>query len=98
MSKINESEVDLEQNKKWFKETKLKIAKDLLEGSTTHGIPIIIRTSRISIKILWAICFLVALAACSYMVIKGVSDHLEYETISKIEYITEISNIFVLQY
>ena len=55
MSKINDSKVALEQNKKWSKETKLRIAKkikDLLEGSTSHGIPNIMRTSRISIKIL----------------------------------------------
>ena len=97
MNKINDSAIALEQNIKWSKETKLKIAKkikNLIEGSTSHGIPSIMKTSRISIKILWAICVSAALAACSYMVIIGVSDYLEYDTVSKIEYITEIPTKF----
>ena len=97
MSKINDFEFALKQKKKWSKETRLKIAKkikDLLEGSTSHGIPNIMRTTRVSIKILWTICFVAAVCVCSIMVFKSVNDYFDYETISKIEYITEIPTKF----
>jgi hypothetical protein len=98
MAKVDsESSVILAEKKSFSKEKKLQVVnkvKTLLEGSTSHGIPNIIRTNRISIKTLWTVCFLAALGSCSYMVIKSVTDYLEYDTVSKIEYITEIPTKF----
>ena len=81
----------LASNKKYILLNKIK---SLLEGSTSHGIPNLMRTNRISIKILWALCFLASVSFCSYMVFKIVADFLNYETVSKIERITEIESKF----
>ena len=98
MVKIENNSNETLANKKTFsKEIKLKVVKkvaSLLESSTSHGIPNIIRTNRISIKVLWSVCVLAALAGCSFMVIKSVTDYLEYDTVSKTEFITEIPTQF----
>ena len=85
--------LNIPQNFKLNKELKprlLKSLKSLLENSTSHGLPNIVRSNRPAIKILWAICFLISFSTCSFMVIKTISDYLKYETVSKIEYITEL--------
>ena len=59
---------------KRLKDNRIKIFKKiiaLLEVSTSHGIPNIVRSNRISVKILWTICFLVSVLFCSFMVFKG---------------------------
>ena len=98
MAKVdNESSIILANKNAYSKEKKLQVLRkiaSLLEDSTSHGIPNIIRTKRTSIRILWTICFLAALGGCSYMVIKSISEYLEYDTVSKIEHITEIPTQF----
>jgi hypothetical protein len=66
----------------------------LIETSTSHGLPNIVRTNRLSIKILWTVCLLAAIGGCSYMVFKSISDYYEHETVTKIEKITELKSRF----
>ena len=101
MNKINDKVKPFLNNEnpklKRLKDSRIKIFKKitaLLELSTSHGIPNIVRSNRISVKILWTICFLVSVSICSFMVFKGASDYLQHETVSKIEYITEIPTKF----
>ena len=67
---------------------------ELIETSTSHGLPNIVRTNRLSIKILWSICLLAAIGGCSYMVFKSISDYYEHDTVTKIEKITELKSRF----
>jgi hypothetical protein len=99
MNKIESAEnASYQEHKKLaFKENKEKILKkldDLVQSSTSHGLPNIFRTKRLLIKILWTVCFSVALGFCLYMVYNGFIDYFKYETVSKTEYITEIPSIF----
>ena len=66
----------------------------LIETSTSHGLPNIVRTNRLSIKILWSVCLLAAIGGCSYMVFKSISDYFEHDTVTKIEKITELKSRF----
>lgn len=86
-----------ESMKNKFKHRKLLIQNklvQLVENSTSHGLPNIMRTSRISIKILWIIFLLIAISACSYMIAKTISEYLQYEVIAYSEVITELSSEF----
>jgi len=99
MNKIDSMEnTSYQQSKKFLaKETEEKLLKklyDLVESSTSHGLPNIFRTQRIFIKIIWAFCFAVALGACLYQVYNGFFDYFQYDTVSKTEYITEIPSVF----
>ena len=67
---------------------------NLIESSTSHGLPNIVRSSRISMKILWTVCFLAAFGVCIWMIQQSVSDFLSYDTVSKIEVINEASPVF----
>ena len=70
-----------------------KIAQ-LLESSTSHGLPNIVRSNRPSIKILWAICFVASVSVCSYMVFLSVSQYLEYGVVTKSELLAETKSTF----
>ena len=89
--------INNESMKKKFKHRKLLIQNklvQLIENSTSHGLPNIMRTNRISIKILWIIFLLIAIGACSYMIAKTISEYLQYEVIAYSEVITELSSEF----
>jgi hypothetical protein len=66
----------------------------LLETSSSHGIPNIIRSPRKSIKAIWALCLAAAIGACAYMVSSSIIDYLEYDTVTKTEHITELKSTF----
>ena len=63
--------------------------KDVLLSSTSHGLPNVLRTPRKSIKCMWLLLFLIFSSIGSYMVYKTISNYLEYEIVTKIEYIRE---------
>jgi hypothetical protein len=63
--------------------------KDTLLSSTSHGLPNVLRTPRKSIKCMWLLLFLIFSSIGSYMVYKTISNYLEYEIVTKIEYIRE---------
>ena len=65
-----------------------KIKKEtaiILELSTVHAIPNIIRSEKILLKIIWTVFLLISIAACSYCVTKSFTEYFSYETVSKIE-------------
>jgi hypothetical protein len=65
-----------------------KIKKDtaiILELSTVHAIPNIIRSEKMLLKIIWTVFLLISIAACSYCVTKSFTEYFSYETVSKIE-------------
>ena len=70
-----------------------KIAQ-LVESSTSHGLPNIVRSERVSIKLLWTICFVGSFSVCSYMVFLSVSQFLEYSVVTQSELLTETKSIF----
>jgi len=58
-----------------------KKARDLLEASTSHEIPYIVRTKNMFILIMWIIRTLTSTCTCSYFVIDSVLDYLKYHTV-----------------
>jgi hypothetical protein len=71
-----------------FRKIKIKI-RELLEESTSHGIPKICKTKNLLILIIWSICTLFSICSCSYFIIDTVFDYLKYKTIANIEIINE---------
>ena len=68
--------------------------KELAESTVIHGIPKILKSKNIIIKILWIIFFLAAIASCSYMIASNITDFYNYDVISKTEIITETRMLF----
>lgn len=62
--------------------------------STTHGIDRIIRTNRVSLKIIWLTFFAASTAACGYFIARNIIDYLKYEVVTKIEVIYEVPQLF----
>jgi hypothetical protein len=75
------------------KESKIKKIKkrtyDLLEVSTCHGIPNIIRTKRLFSILMWSLFIIVSSITGTYFVIKNIVDYLNYNTITTINVIGE---------
>ncbi|RNA24739.1 acid-sensing ion channel 4 [Brachionus plicatilis] len=70
------------------------ILKEHLSSSTIHGLSKIDKSSTIFTRVMWIIFFLIAIAFCSFMVIKNITNFLKYETTTKIETKYEISPVF----
>lgn len=75
---------------KHFKEAFIEV----FSASSIHGIPNIIRTKRLKIKIIWALFFLSSFSLCSYLVIQSIFDYLQFEVITKIRKIKDFPNKF----
>jgi hypothetical protein len=71
-----------------FRKIKIKI-RELLEESTSHGIPKICKTKNLLILIIWSICTVFSICLCSFFVIDTVFDYLNYKTIANIEIVNE---------
>lgn len=84
-------------NQSWYERKRnlvLQRVIKLLQSSTSHGIPNIFKTDRFTIRIIWGVCFLAAVSASSYMIFLTMSDYTKFNTVSKIEYISEIPTEF----
>jgi len=66
-----------------------KRTRELLEVSTSHGIPNLIRTKSILILIMWSVCTVLSASLGSYYVFTSILDYLKYDTVTKIEVINE---------
>ncbi len=64
-------------------------SRELLEASTSHGIPNIVRTKSIFILVMWSICTVFSACYGSYYVFNSILDFLKYDTVTKIEVISE---------
>ena len=97
MSKI--SPTDDEKNSKllYKKKQRLKLKTklvELIQSSTAHGLPNIFKAEHISIKLIWTVCFLVSVSACSYMIVLSINQYIEYDVVTKAQIITETKSTF----
>jgi hypothetical protein len=67
---------------------------EVFSGSTFNGVPNIIRTKHLPVKIVWAVLIIMSIGASSYFTITGLMEYLEFNTRSKIFSKTEDSNTF----
>ena len=63
-------------------------------GSTSHGIPNIIRTDRKCLKIMWLILFLLSSSAGIYLVIESFSNYFSFEVVTSIKVVKEMPTEF----
>ncbi len=61
-----------------------KLTLDLLELSTIQGVPNLIRSKRILLKIMWLICLLASIALCSFFMSETIIEFLSYPTITTV--------------
>ncbi|CAF1069477.1 unnamed protein product [Brachionus calyciflorus] len=78
-----------------FKRNKiLNILKDAGLSTTGHGLPNILRSNRMSLKIFWTICVFVSLGICAFLLQRSFVDFLNWDVVTKIQLITETPAIF----
>ncbi|RNA24225.1 amiloride-sensitive sodium channel subunit beta, partial [Brachionus plicatilis] len=78
--------------KKYFRA--LSTTRKVLESSSSHGIPNILRAEKFSIKILWTIFTSIATALCGVLIIQSILNYLEFGVTTTIRIKNEISSIF----
>jgi hypothetical protein len=71
-----------------------KRTRELLEVSTTHGLPNIVRAKNLTILIMWIIVTFISTCAGSYFVIDNIIDFLKYNTVTSLETINEQQSQF----
>ena len=91
---IAETENPQINHKAQTKQNLLKKLIELSQSSSSHGFPNIFRTQRISIKLLWAVCFILSVAICSYMIFQTMNDYLDYNVVTTTEFISELVSEF----
>jgi len=57
----------------------------LLEESTTHGVPKLVLTTRVLIRLLWSFFLTFSIAFCSYMISRNISDYFSFDVVTKIK-------------
>lgn len=68
--------------------------KELVQDSTSHGIPRVLKSKPISMKILWALCFLASTGYCISLVINTINDFLSYDHITSVDIYFEMPALF----
>jgi hypothetical protein len=90
--RIENLEKKLELNSKLNDSKIEKIKKrtfELLEVSTSHGIPNIVRSKNMFLQVIWCLFTILASFLGLYFVIDSVLEYLKYNTVSKFQVITE---------
>ncbi len=72
----------------------IKTAKELLSDSSFHGIPRIIKTRTVIMKVVWSFLTLVAVCFCVNGIMNTTFDYLSFKTISAFETIVELPSLF----
>ena len=62
--------------------------------STIHGLPNVLKTEAIHLKIIWICLFLVTFTVSIYMILGNVNDYLNYEVTTNIDLVYEQPVIF----
>ena len=88
IEKLEKKQESKNENKSKIQKVK-KRTRDLLEVSTSHGIPNIVRTKSLFILIMWSFFIITSTCLCSFFVIKAILDYLKYHTITNIQVINE---------
>ena len=82
MSDSNQIEITYSKKNEKL-ESILNTAKELFVETTSHGIPHIIRSKSLLIKLVWLIFFLISTGLCAYLISESVSDYLKFEVTTK---------------
>ena len=70
------------------------ILYDAAVNTTMHGLPGIVRSKHILLKIMWAVCLLGSTGVCAYLLIKSVQDYLEYDVVTVTSTVYEVPTLF----
>lgn len=68
--------------------------KSWAERSTFHGLPQIISSERISIKLIWSICLLASWSYCGKLLVNSVSDYWNYDVNTVVEILRDTNADF----
>jgi hypothetical protein len=63
---------------------------EIIQESTCHGFPRVLKTQRTLIKIMWIGLVLVSLAGCSYMIFSLLANYFSYEVVTKIRVLPQV--------
>jgi hypothetical protein len=66
-----------------------KQVREILLGSTFHGIPNLVRNNNRILKSIWLICFILSSSICIYFLKKAIVEYLNFNKVSKIDVIYE---------
>jgi hypothetical protein len=64
-------------------------SKEILEASSINGIPNLIRTNRLAIRVMWAICLIVSFGICANLIVETLLEYLQFEVVTKIRKINQ---------
>ncbi|CAF0874896.1 unnamed protein product [Brachionus calyciflorus] len=70
------------------------VIEESLFSSTSHGIPNIIRSDNLILRVMWILFTVISTGLCGYMIVQSIMNYFSYETTSKIQINTETSSIF----
>ena len=77
-----------------FKKKFKALVKEDFTYSSIHGFSNMANSKHMSIQVFWAICVLVAMSACTYLMATCVISYLKYEVITKLSIVGEVSSLF----
>lgn len=83
----------MDENKTKVERIRLKLAEHIL-SSAVHGLPNVLRTTSIPLKLMWSLLFAFFTSVAAYMLFKGLFDYLKYEVITNIDIINESPTLF----
>ena len=66
----------------------------LVETSSWHALPNIVRTKTLLIRIMWMICFLISFAYCSYITVLNVLDYFAFNVLVNIQMVDDYESEF----
>lgn len=90
----NEQLLPILNNKLTKKERIKKRLREMILESTIHGLPNVLKTDAIHLKIIWICLFLVTFIVSIYMIIGNINDYLNYEVTTNIDLVYEQPVIF----
>ena len=70
----------------------LEKCKTLLEGSSIHAIPNIVRSEYISLKLIWFVCLLVSTSGLGWFMFQSISNYFTYPVVTNV-YIHSLQQI-----
>ncbi|CAF0716018.1 unnamed protein product [Brachionus calyciflorus] len=84
----------LEPKKKSLRNRLKNSVLEVILSSTSHGIPNIVRSSNMIVKLVWIASTLLSSGLCAYMITQSFLKYFSYDVITKTRYINEFKTIF----
>lgn len=66
----------------------------LLAQSTTHGLPKVIASERITLKIMWTLFFLASSGLCASIIVSQIRSYLDFDVVTKVREVNEFPSPF----